>query len=71
MKKEPKLPSSATSVVMKFSPNYNVSCEVCGNTPTVDMLIISKENGEVITEKSGLCGCCYFGESSCIDPTNW
>jgi len=47
-------------------PNYEIKCEVCGQTPTVDT---KDEEGTII--HTGLCGPCCFGEADCIDPKEW
>jgi hypothetical protein len=41
----------------RFQANYEVECENCSQTPTVNDI--------------GLCGACCFGEADCIDPNNW
>ena len=51
----------------KPTPNYDIKCENCGITPTVDVV---NQTGEIV-HQTQLCGCCCFGEYDCIDPENW
>lgn len=51
---------------LKAEADYEVPCDVCGNTPTV--MLVSKSGA---IDHLGLCGACTWGESECIDPDNW
>ena len=53
---------------VEFSPNYGKECQSCGQKPTVQVI---EYESQMLIEDSGLCGVCYFGESSCIDPEEW
>ncbi len=50
----------------EIEPNYEIPCEVCGQTPTVDIIF-----ADGCVNHSELCGVCYWGEAECIDPENW
>jgi len=41
----------------EFRPNYQESCDNCGQTPTVG--------------NSGMCGCCYFGTHEAVNGGWW
>ena len=56
-----------TMSLAKPTPNYDIKCENCGITPTVDVV---DKTGEIV-HQTQLCGCCCFGEYDCIDPENW
>ena len=49
-----------------FRPNYDIACEVCGQTPTIDIYVCGK-----LRSHHGLCGPCCWGEADTIDPENW
>ena len=51
----------------KFEPDYNKSCENCGQTPVVTQV---NSKGKVIRNFK-MCGPCMFGDSSCVDPGEW
>lgn len=46
--------------------NYDDTCEVCGQSPTVEII---EERGNV--HKFGLCGVCCFGTAEALDPATW
>ena len=46
-------------------PNYDIECQVCEQTPTVDL---HDDNGVTHME---LCGPCCWGEADAVDPDNW
>jgi hypothetical protein len=48
------------------TPNYEIKCDVCEQTPTVD---VESSDGKIIHTE--LCGPCCFGEASAIDPKEW
>jgi hypothetical protein len=50
----------------EFRPNYTIKCDVCGQTPTVDIFVSGK-----LESHMEMCGCCTWGEAACIDPSNW
>lgn len=52
--------------IEEFTPDYDTPCEVCDQTPTVDMT----RAGRIII-KSNLCGPCMFGEAAMLDPEKW
>jgi len=58
--------SSTRKVPVKFVPNYDDECMVCGQSPTVDIYV----NGKLENETE-MCGVCTWGEAACIDPENW
>jgi len=58
----------AQGEVCTTKPNYDIRCEVCDQTPTVDLYTA---DGKKRLEQMGLCGPCMFGEAEMIDPENW
>ncbi len=50
----------------QFMPNYNIRCDNCHQTPTVDVFVKG-----TLQSHMELCGPCCFGEAACIDPENW
>lgn len=52
----------------KCVPNYNIPCQNCEQTPTVD---IYTKDGETLVHQTELCGPCCWGEAETINPENW
>lgn len=50
-----------------IEPDWSGKCSICGASPVVTF---SKENSHHSTSTE-MCGVCYFGEASCIDPDEW
>lgn len=50
----------------EFKPNYELPCEVCGQTPTIDIFVEGK-----LERRTEMCGPCTWGEADTIDPENW
>ncbi len=51
----------------KYNPDYGSSCQVCSQTPTVEIV----NSKGVTVHHTKLCGPCCFGEADCIEPENW
>lgn len=49
-----------------YVPDYNHSCEVCGQKPVVTGV----KDGKVVYQGE-MCGVCTWGEADCRDPANW
>lgn len=47
-------------------PDYDTPCEVCGQTPTVEVFADGKQ-----IDLPNLCGPCFFGTAEALDPENW
>ena len=58
---------AGTGTLAQPEPNFDITCQCCGQLPTVD--IYNVEYGE--THHTNLCGPCCFGEADCLDPENW
>lgn len=57
------------TIKCKSRANYEIPCEVCGETPTVDL--IPEDGGEDEIEHTCLCGSCCFLDADCADPEEW
>jgi len=67
--------------VDKFVPNYNKTCDVCGANHTVSGVVevdVSYDRQtdlykgrELVVYDGDMCGVCTWGESRCIDPSEW
>jgi hypothetical protein len=54
--------------ILDSEPNYEIACTVCGEKPTVDLII---PDTKLLFERTRMCGVCMFGEADAIDPENW
>lgn len=50
-------------------PNYENTCDVCGQTPTV--VLVTHETGKAVKADMDMCGVCTWGTAECLDPDNW
>ncbi len=50
----------------RYEPDYEATCEVCGQSPVVTLVL----NGKVV-HSTGMCGPCTWGEAATLDPNIW
>ena len=54
------------NVIDSWEPDYEHSCENCGQSPVV----LGVTGGKVVYQ-GDLCGPCTWGEAACLDPEVW
>jgi hypothetical protein len=50
----------------RYVPDYNNTCEVCGESPTVVFVRAGK-----VESTTGMCGPCTWEEDAMHNPANW
>ena len=58
--------STEPEVIDRYEPDWETSCEVCGQTPTVTGV----RDGKIVLHVA-MCGPCTWGEAACLDPEEW
>ena len=55
-----------TEIIDAYVANFEIACEVCGQTPTVEC----EKDGKII-HQVGMCGPCTWGEAAMLEPEKW
>jgi hypothetical protein len=55
-----------TEIIDAYVANFEIECEVCGQTPTVEC----EKDGKIV-HQVGMCGPCTWGEAAMLEPDKW